>query len=71
MASKDLTTYSTLQTLTKSPVAMTNVDPNFIPRDDVSMAAFIAARYEEQGIDPASAFDSPDDALGDFGSTFR
>src|SRR5438045_2509721 len=66
LISKDLTTFSTLQTLTttnNSPVATVNFDPSFIPRDDESMARFIAQRYEEQGIDPAAAFDSTDDAL--------
>lgn len=75
LISKDLTTFSTLQTLSKttndSPVAMVNVDPNFVPRDDASMAQFIASQYEAQGIDPAAAYDTTDDALNDFGSTFR
>lgn len=67
--SKDLTTFSTLTTLSKyTPVdEPTNVDPNFLPRDDQSIANHIAAQYRAAGIDPASAYDTTDDALNDFG----
>jgi hypothetical protein len=63
--SKDLTTFSTIQTLTtnNSPV-----DPhNYVPLDDISVANAIAKQYQEAGIDPRSAYDSPDDAIDDFG----
>jgi hypothetical protein len=46
---------------------MTNIDPNFIPRDDASMAAVIAKQYRDAGIDPAAAYDSPEEAFKDFG----
>lgn len=60
-----MTTFSTLQTLSdKSSVEI--YDP-YTPRDDVSVAKFIAKQYVEAGIDPASAYDSPDDALGELG----
>jgi hypothetical protein len=41
-------------------------DP-YTPRDDESVAKFIAKQYIEAGIDPASAYDNPDDALGELG----
>lgn len=39
----------------------------YTPRDDASVADLIAKRYVEAGIDPMSAYDSPDDALGELG----
>lgn len=59
-------TYSTLQTLNNS------VNPNFMPfdgfaGDDASIAKALAERYQENGLDPAAAYDNPDDAIGDFG----
>jgi hypothetical protein len=38
-----------------------------MPGDDASVAKIIADRYESQGLDPRAAYDSPDDALDDFG----
>lgn len=64
LASKDLTTFSTLQTLNSPPVEI--YDP-YTPRDDASVADLIAKRYVDAGIDPMSAYDSPDDALGELG----
>ena len=43
------------------------VDPNFIANDDASVARRMAKIYEAQGMDPSMAFDSPDDAMLDFG----
>lgn len=63
--SKDLTTFSTLQTL-GSPNPPVGQVP-FIPQDDEAMAKYIAQQYVEAGIDPASAYDNPDDALGELG----
>jgi hypothetical protein len=62
-------TYSTLQTSTnnEAPVAETGYYAN----DDISVANRLAEYYQAQGIDPSAAYDSPDDAIGDFGSTFR
>ncbi len=59
-------TFSTLQTLSSG------IKPFTMPfegtaGDDISVAKAIADRYESQGIDPRAAYDSPDDALGDFG----
>jgi hypothetical protein len=59
-------TFSTLQTLTTtnnlvSPVA------EYLPGDDASVAKRLAEQYKQQGIDPERAYDSPDDALQDFG----
>jgi hypothetical protein len=62
-------TYSTLQNLnltSEVPVAY-NIDPNFIPRDDESLSKYLSQKYTENGIDPSAAFDSPDDAIHDFG----
>lgn len=39
----------------------------FIPQDDESIAKHIAKQYIDAGIDPAAAYDSPDDALGELG----
>ncbi len=59
-------TFSTLQTLSNGsdtpPVAS-----YVMPGDDASVAKIIADRYESQGLDPRAAYDSPDDALDDFG----
>lgn len=59
-------TFSTLQTLTTtnpvvSPVAEYN------PNDDASVANRLAEYYQANGIDPKRAYDSPDDAIADFG----
>lgn len=59
-------TFSTLQTLTTSnpnivPVAEYN------PVDDASMANRLAEYYKANGIDPKRAYDTPDDAIMEFG----
>lgn len=59
-------TFSTLQTLTTNSQAMLPV-AEYTPGDDASVAKRIAEYYKAQGIDPARAYDSPDDALQDFG----
>lgn len=59
-------TFSTLQTLTNSESGFP-VASYVMPGDDASVAKMIADRYESQGFDPQSAYDSPDDALNDFG----
>jgi hypothetical protein len=61
-------TFSTLQTLTNSE---SPVDEKFVPQDDISVANHIARQYIEAGIDPASAYDNPDDALGELGIDFN
>jgi hypothetical protein len=43
------------------------VDQPFIPQNDEEIAKHIAKQYIEAGIDPASAYDNPDDALGELG----
>lgn len=53
----------TLQTSNNGNPPVANIA---IPGDDVSVAEAIANQYREQGIDPNSAYDHPDDALGDF-----
>jgi hypothetical protein len=70
LVSKDLTTYSTMQTLNNNePVSIpvANLDPAFLPKDDASLAKLIAKQYEDAGLDPRAAFDSPEDAINDFG----
>lgn len=42
-----------------------------VPGDDISVANRLSEQYNAMGLDPAAAFDSPDDALGDFGNAFR
>lgn len=59
-------TFSTLQTLTTDGVTKLPV-AEYTPGDDASVANAIAEHYKAQGIDPARAYDSPDDALQDFG----
>lgn len=59
-------TYSTIQTLTTNSSAATPV-AEYSPGDDTSVANAIAERYKANGIDPSRAYDSPDDALQDFG----
>lgn len=63
-------TFSTLQTLSttnnNAPVA-----EYVYPGDDISVANRLAEQYNAMGLDPSAAYDSPDDALGDFGTTFR
>lgn len=41
------------------------MDPEFIPKDDVSMAKYLAKKYEANGVSPDFAIDQ--DALDDFG----
>jgi hypothetical protein len=41
--------------------------PENYANDDASVAHRLAEYYKAQGIDPARAYDSPDDALQDFG----
>src|SRR5688572_27610927 len=65
LASKDLTTFSTIQTLTANNTPVDNY--NYVPLDDASVANAIAKQYQDAGIDPKSAYDSPDDAINDFG----
>lgn len=61
-------TFSTLQTLTTNnnnnilPVA-----ESYTPGDDASVANHLAEYYKAKGIDPARAYDNPDDAIADFG----
>jgi hypothetical protein len=38
-----------------------------MPGDDASVVKMLADRYESQGLDPANAYDSPDDALIELG----
>lgn len=59
-------TFSTIQTLTTNGVATLPV-AEYSPGDDASVAHRLAEDYKAQGIDPARAYDSPDDALQDFG----
>ena len=59
-------TFSTIQTLTTNSGAV-KVPVDEYPVDDISVAHRIAEQYKSQGIDPARAYDSPDDALQDFG----
>lgn len=59
-------TFSTLQTLTTNNVEFSPVAEH-IPGDDASVAKRLAGYYEANGIDPARAYDTPDDALSDFG----
>src|SRR5688572_23816626 len=66
VASKDLTTFSALKTLTtteKSNLSVaahpSNMDPYF-PMDDASVARRLAEAYKDRGIDPSLAFDSPE-----------
>jgi hypothetical protein len=56
-----------LTTTDNNLVALSGLDPNFVPRDDKSVADLIAQQYRDAGIDPNSAYDSPDDAIADFG----
>jgi hypothetical protein len=35
--------------------------------NDEALSKYIAEQYEAQGLDPRGAFDSPDDAIQDFG----
>lgn len=63
-------TYTTLQTLTTNPQSNAPV-ASYVPGDDVSVANRLAETYNAMGLDPSAAFDSPEDALGDFGNTFR
>ena len=66
--------YSTLQTLTNpppKPKIPPNVDPNFVPRDDASMAKYLAGQYEMQGLDPKAAYATPEEAIADFGGEFH
>lgn len=59
-------TFSTLQTLTNnSGIVMAPVAD--YANDDISVAKRLAEQYEKQGLDPKRAYDSPDDALQDFG----
>jgi len=48
----------------------TNASPTVaipVANDDVSVADRLAEYYKSQGKDPARAYDTPDDALADFG----
>lgn len=65
MASKDLTTFSTLQTLNSSQVTPNLTE--FMPLDDQSVAKQLAKQFIDAGLDPSSAYDNPDDALGELG----
>jgi len=60
-------TFSTLQTLTTNSIN----DPASVvvpvANDDSSVADRLAKYYENQGVDPARAYDTPDDAIADFG----
>ncbi|MFF5977073.1 hypothetical protein ACFY7C_36835 [Streptomyces sp. NPDC012769] len=38
-----------------------------VANDDISVANRMAEFYKSQGIDPSAAYDSPDDAMLDFG----
>ncbi len=60
-------TYSTLQTSTNQTPTNSPVANNYVAGDDVSVANRMADYYKAQGLDPKAAFDSPDDALHDFG----
>jgi len=51
-------------TTDNSPVAQFPVAE---PGDDISVAHRLAEQYKAQGLDPARAYDSPEDALQDFG----
>lgn len=59
-------TFSTLQTLTttnpNTPASV--VIP--VANDDSSVADRLAKYYENQGVDPSRAYDTPDDAMMDF-----
>jgi hypothetical protein len=74
--SKDLSTFSTLQTLAYSQGPQSNAsplmkyDPEFLPKDDASIANFLAQQYAAQGLDPNAAYDKPEDAIRDFGTDF-
>lgn len=59
-------TFSTLQTLTTKPNEA-SVAESYTPGDDASVAEHIAEYYKSKGIDPSRAYDSPDDAIADFG----
>jgi len=54
--------------LSNSPVDHSPIKDLSIGNDDISVARRIAASYEEAGMDPAMAYDSPDDAMQDFGN---
>lgn len=68
MTSKDPMTFSTLQTLTSTNVKFPVDSPENYANDDASVADRLADYYKNQGIDPARAYDTPDDALMDFGT---
>lgn len=57
-------TYSTLQTLNTD---VPKISQTFVPGDDASVANYLAHQYAEQGLDPSSAYDNPEDILNDFG----
>jgi len=70
LASKDLTTFSTLKTLTTNndpSVAAhpSNIDPTFVPMDDASVAKRLAGIYKDRGLDPSLAYDNPMDVQND------
>jgi hypothetical protein len=59
-------TFSTLQTLTTTNPAVVPV-ADYTPVDDASTANRLAEYYRSKGMDPQRAYDTPDDALADFG----
>lgn len=67
MMSKDLPTFSTLQTMTMSDSETLPVGEKFVSGNDEVVASQLADFYQKQGIDPRAAYDSPVDAIDDFG----
>lgn len=60
-------TFSTLQTLTTNNNTPASVVVP-VANDDSSVADRLAEYYKDQGMDPARAYDTPDDAIMDFGT---
>jgi len=60
-------TFSTLQTLTTDKGKFPIDSPENWANDDASVANRLAEFYTSQGVDPTRAYDSPDDAIMDFG----
>lgn len=68
VASKDLQTYTALQTLTMpSSQTPSNFDPSFVALDDESVAKRMAEQYDSNGVNAEQAYNS-EDFTNEFGA---